>query len=102
MDIFQLYGNKIFKKSQIKQLTNLFDTKYDVTSFEDLLSSYFKDSKLSETLRETNVVITAVNRLTNEDMIFRSINAIFDRNKDFYLKDIARATSAAPTYFPSA
>lgn len=102
MDIFELYGNKIFKKSQIKQLTNLFDTKYDVTSFEDLLSSYFKDSKLSETLRETNVVITAVNRLTNEDMIFRSINAIFDRNKDFYMKDIARATSAAPTYFPSA
>lgn len=47
-------------------------------------------------------MITAVNRLTNEDMIFRSINAIFDRNKDFYMRDIARATSAAPTYFPSA
>jgi patatin-like phospholipase/acyl hydrolase len=102
MDIFEVYGNRIFKKSQIKQLTNLFDTKYDVSSFEDLLSSYLKDSKLSDTLRETNVVITAVNRLTNEDMIFRSINAIFDRNKDFYMRDIARATSAAPTYFPSA
>ena len=46
-----LYGNKIFKKSQIKQLTNLFDTKYDVSSFEDLLYSYFKDCKLSDTLR---------------------------------------------------
>ena len=30
------------------------------------------------------------------------MGAVFDRNKDFYLRDIARATSAAPTYFPSA
>lgn len=43
-----------------------------------------------------------MNRLTNQDVIFRSLNSIFDRNQDFYLKDIARATSAAPTYFPSA
>ena len=48
------------------------------------------------------MVTTAVNRLSNEDMVFRSINAIFDRSKDFYMRDIARATSAAPTYFPSA
>lgn len=33
MDIFEVYGNQIFKKSQMKQLANLFDTKYDVTSF---------------------------------------------------------------------
>jgi patatin-like phospholipase/acyl hydrolase len=57
---------------------------------------------LSETLKGTQVVVTAVNRLTNEEVIFRSINSIFDRNKDFYMRDIARATSAAPIYFPSA
>ncbi len=43
-----------------------------------------------------------MNRLTNEDVIFRSLNSIFDRNQDFYYKDVARATSAAPTFFPSA
>ncbi len=58
--------------------------------------------KLSDVLTETNVVVTAVNRLTNQDVIFRSISAIFDRNQDFYMRDIARGTSAAPTYFPSA
>ena len=47
-------------------------------------------------------MVNAVNRLTNEDVIFRSLNSIFDRNQDFYLKDVARATSAAPTFFPSA
>ena len=65
MEIFEKYSDSIFKKSQIKQLTNLFDTKYDVSSFEALLYSYCKDSKLSETLKETNLVVTAVNRLTN-------------------------------------
>ena len=33
MDIFELYGTKIFKKSNIQQLTSLFDSKYDVSSF---------------------------------------------------------------------
>lgn len=66
------------------------------------MSGYFKEVKLSEVLTDTNVVVTAVNRLNNEDVIFRSLAAIFDRNLDFYMRDIARATSAAPTFFPSA
>jgi patatin-like phospholipase/acyl hydrolase len=57
---------------------------------------------MSDTLSSTNVLVTAVNRLNNEDVIFRSLNSIFDSNEDFYMRDIARATSAAPTYFPSA
>jgi patatin-like phospholipase/acyl hydrolase len=34
-------------------------------SFEELLNGYFKMTKLSDVLTETNVVVTAVNRLTN-------------------------------------
>ncbi len=34
--------------------------------------------------------------------IFRSKEAVFDANKNFFMRDVARATSAAPTYFPSA
>lgn len=67
-----------------------------------MLYGYFKETKLSDVLKGTNVVVNAVNRHTNEDVIFRSINAIFDRNQDFYMKDVALATSAAPIYFPSA
>jgi patatin-like phospholipase/acyl hydrolase len=86
----------------VRQFTNLFDTKYNIASFEVVLSNYFKDSKLSDVLQDTNVIATAVNRLNNKDIIFKSVEAILDRNKDFYMRDIARATSAAPTYFPSA
>ena len=47
MDIFELYGNKIFKKSQMQNIVSLFHTKYDVVIFEELLYSKFKDTKLS-------------------------------------------------------
>lgn len=40
--------------------------------------------------------------MNNKDIIFKSTDAILNRDRDFYVKDIARATSAAPTYFPSA
>ena len=102
MEIFAKYGNQIFKKSQIRNFTNLFDTKYSAQSFESVMKNYFKDCKLSNCLEETNVVVTAVNRIDNKDYIFRSMEALLNRNKDFYMRDVARATSAAPTFFSSA
>lgn len=57
---------------------------------------------MSDILQETNAVVTAVSRVDNKDVIFKSMDAILHRNKDFYIRDVARATSAAPTYFPSA
>lgn len=72
MNIFSKYGKDIFKKTQIMQLKNLFDTKYSAASFEGVLKNYFKDSKLSNCLSDTNVIITAVNRVDNKDYIFRS------------------------------
>lgn len=50
MNLFTKYGKDIFKKSQIMQLRNLFDTKYSASSFEGVLKNYFKDSRLSNCL----------------------------------------------------
>lgn len=102
MCLFSKYGKDIFKKTQIMQLRNLFDTKYSPDSFEGLLKNYFKDCRLSNCLTETNAIVTAVNRVDNKDYIFRSMDALLNRDRDFYMRDVARATSAAPTYFPSA
>lgn len=102
MEIFSRYGKDIFKKSQYRQLLNLFDTKYSAVYLESVLKNYFKDCRLSSCLEETNVVVTAVNRADNKDYIFRSMEALLNRDKDFYMRDVGRATSAAPTFFPSA
>lgn len=79
MEIFSKYGKQIFKKSQIRQFRNLFDTKYSADSFEGVLKNYFKDTKLSDVLEDTNAIVTAVNRMDNKDYIFRSRQALLSR-----------------------
>lgn len=86
----------------MRSIASLYDTKYNPAYFWNLMNYYFKDCKLSDTLKETNCIVTAVNRINNKDVIFKSTDAILNRDKDFYVKDIGKATSAAPTYFPSA
>lgn len=102
MLLFSKYGRDIFKKTQIMQFKSLFDTKYSAASFEGVLKNYFKDCKMSNCLSETSVIVTAVNRADNKEYIFKSIESLLNRDKDFYMRDVGRATSAAPTYFPSA
>lgn len=43
-----------------------------------------------------------VNKGKSIAKIFRSREAVFNDDKNFYMRDVARATSAAPTFFPSA
>lgn len=83
-------------------ITSLFGAKYPGTGIETVLNDYFKDCKLSRVLRGTSVIVTSVKRLDNRVKIFKSKEAILDVEKDFFMKDVARATSAAPTYFPAA
>ena len=78
-EIFQKYGTSIFKKTQTMQFKNLYDTKYSATSFEGVLKNYFKDCKLSGVIEETSGIVTAVNRLDNKDLIFRSTEALLNK-----------------------
>ena len=67
---------------------------------ESMLSHYMGDAKLSDCL--TNVLVTSVKATSNEMVIFKSSNAFRDINEDFLLRNCARATSAAPTFFSAA
>jgi patatin-like phospholipase/acyl hydrolase len=66
------------------------------------LNRYFGDCKLSEVMPGTSVIVTSVKRTDNRVKIFKSKEAILDVSKNFYMRDVARATSAAPIYFPAA
>lgn len=80
--------------------------RYDPAGAEKILSKMFSVCKLSDVLPGTNTTVTAV-RLEkkhgkNISKIFRSREAKKDERKNFLMKDIGRATSAAPTFFPAA
>ena len=100
-EIFTTYGKDIFGKVKNKMdPLGIMANKYNETGLESVIKKYFKNSFLSETL--TNVLVTSVKKNSNEMVIFDSRKAFLDPERDFFMRNVARATSAAPTFFPAA
>ncbi len=103
LDVMKLYeneGRNIFSKSPWKtamSLGNIVDAKYDEKGIEGVLQKYFGNTRISESL--TNVIVPSYELEQRTPFFFKSKKARDDSNYDFLMKDIARATSAAPTYF---
>jgi len=112
-ELVQLYeknGQQIFSRSRwhtIKSLGGLNGPKYEVNGIEGILHDYFGDFRLHDAL--TNVLVTSYNTAGPAPAFFKSWRAKdvsngwtpAVRNRfDFRLREIARATSAAPTFFP--
>lgn len=64
------------------------------------MAEYFEKTRLSEAL--TEILIPAYEMNREITYFFNRSYAQKDPNKDFYFADVARATSAAPTYFKPA
>lgn len=99
-EILNLYINNGYKIFQTpKGIRNLFgpifSDRYDPLSFEGFLYSTLGDTKLSESVVPTIAISYETN--TSSAFIFSS-----EDDHDFYSREAARASSAAPTYFPSA
>jgi patatin-like phospholipase/acyl hydrolase len=101
-DALNLYlenGDDIFSIPIWKKLSSLGgwrDEKYPSTGIESVLDRYFGDLKLSELLKPS--LITAYDIARRECKFFTSHDALSE-GQDFLIRDVARATSAAPTYF---
>ena len=63
-----------------------------------MLERYFGDVRLSQAL--TPVLITSYELEKRDPWFFRSERAKHKPDYDFPMREVARATSAAPTYFP--
>jgi patatin-like phospholipase/acyl hydrolase len=71
--------------------------KYDETVLKEKLAFYFQDIQLKQTV--CNVIVPAYEIEQDKTFFFKSSRAKNERQQDCYLKDLAYATSAAPTYF---
>jgi uncharacterized protein len=98
-------GSRIFSRSllhQVLSLGNLLDKKYPSEPVETVLEEYFGDAWLSDALQ--NVLLTSYDIERREAVFGRTYKAQDYRKKgddsyDFLMRDAARSTSAAPTYF---
>jgi patatin-like phospholipase/acyl hydrolase len=98
------YGDDIFDVSIFKSITSiggLADEKYSAAPLEKILNSYFGDLKLSDLLKPC--LVTSYDITRRQAKFFNSADVAAEGpGRDFYVRDVARATSAAPTYFEPA
>jgi len=103
LDIYVERGDEIFDISVWKSISSaggLNDEKYDASELEDALKDYFGDIMLSHLLK--HCLITSYDIKRRKTHFFRKSTAINDNRNNFLVRDVARATSAAPTYFETA
>jgi predicted acylesterase/phospholipase RssA len=104
-DLVSLYeeeGRTIFDRSlwhRFVALENLLDEKFPADGLEKVLDRCFGKALLSEATAE--VLVTAYELETRQPWFFARYKARDSKRKgwNFPMKDVARATSAAPTYF---
>lgn len=104
LDLYLEHGEAIFFASKWRKFLSKFGLVteiYNAEVLEEILEEYLNDTKLSELIKPC--IITAYNIELRKNHLFRQQKAITHGDtRDFYLRDVCRATSAAPTFFPVA
>jgi len=99
-DLVQFYvkeGPRIFDPDT---RTGLFSRAYPVQTLESVLGAYFGESRLRHTL--TEVIVNSYDIENRLPFIFRSVDAKRSKRHDYFMRDVGRAATAAPTYFEPA
>jgi patatin-like phospholipase/acyl hydrolase len=100
VDLYAEKGHQIFRSSlwyRLVTLLGLFGSKYTVTGLDRTLSAYFGDARLKDAVSE--VLITSYDLESRDSWFLARHKARADPGSDFPVRHVARATSAAPTYF---
>ena len=101
LDLYISHGSAIFQAGFFRRLVakfGLLSERYPSATLEHILSTYFGETRLSQLLKPC--IVTAYNIELRKTHFFRQQTAISRGDtRDFLLRDVCRATSAAPTYF---
>ncbi len=100
VELYLRRGPLIFNSSAWKRFTSfggLNEEIYSEVMLEKYLRTYFRDIKLSELVKPCLIAAYEIEK--RHPFFFSRDDARTANDKDFYIRDVARATSAAPIYF---
>jgi len=95
--LYEKEGARIFPHTVFQKVRSMAEEKYPTAPIETVLDEYFGETRLKDAL--TNVFITSYEIERRIPWFFRSYRAKENPEYDFPMKQVARSTSAAPTYF---
>jgi patatin-like phospholipase/acyl hydrolase len=99
LDLYKVHGNEIFKSTLLRRIVSLvFGAEYSSNGLETQLANYLGDARLADSV--TGLLITSFEMHAGEAWFFSREQARLHSDRNYRLRDVARATSAAPTYFP--
>ncbi|MDX2304301.1 MAG: patatin-like phospholipase family protein [Microscillaceae bacterium] len=103
VNLYMENGKEIFSISwqqRIMSISGLIDELYSVNSLENVLIKYFGDLQLKQLLRPC--LVSAYDVYDSKAHFFTQHDAKITEGRNFLVRDVARATSAAPSYFEAA
>ena len=103
LDFYLRYGRDIFKRSFMTKYLDyfgLFHPIYQKESLETILQKYLGDYRLSDLTKPC--LIPAYDIELGKATFFNQLGIAKDSGRDELVRDVVRATTAAPTYFPVA
>ncbi len=98
VDLYVQNGPAIFKKNLLTPLRQIFLPKYSPDALEAALAQFFQDTEFQTAL--TPLLISSYDLQGQLPFFFKSHRIASDPTFNWKVTDIARATSAAPTFFP--
>lgn len=103
LNIYLERGGDIFNLPFSRKIWSLFGIrrpKYSVDSLESALHDYFGESMTADLKRPC--IITSYDIRDRKAVFFNKVDGINNPVRNYKVRDVARATSAAPTYFKPA
>ncbi len=97
IEMYEKHGKDIFKSRFLSLVRQLYQEKYSEKGLEKILKDKMQDIRLSQTRKRC--LITAYDISERKAVFFTTPEAKKYPHRDYYMRDIARSTSAAPTYF---
>jgi patatin-like phospholipase/acyl hydrolase len=98
--VYEEEGPRIFDRSiwqRIQSAEGLLDEKYDARALDRALERFLADKRLSRT--RPDLIVPTYDTMRPGPYFFKTSKAREDPAEDAPLSEVARATSAAPTYF---
>jgi len=103
LDIYLKQGHTIFSRSfwqKFKTLGGIIGPKYSTDNIEEQLNENFGDHMIADLRRPC--IITSYDITNRKTIFFNTLDGVDNPVRNYRVKDVTRATSAAPTYFAPA